>query len=54
MTVGNGGPLATTFPLSPVALEQAGTLLEREVSDRKAPWTATVRWIGVRTAQQSV
>jgi surface polysaccharide O-acyltransferase-like enzyme len=54
LVLGEGGPLAPSLPLGSVALEQAGGLFEREVPGRASPWTATVRWIGVRTSEQSL
>lgn len=51
--LGGGGALAPTLPLSPVPLERAGTLAESIAPRHVAPWTATVRWVGMRTAAVS-
>jgi len=51
--LGYGGPLAAFFPLAPIAVEEAGSLSQYMLPAQPAPWNATVRWVGVRTAAHS-
>jgi peptidoglycan/LPS O-acetylase OafA/YrhL len=51
LQIGDGGPLAPRIPVESVPLEEAGALAQQMLPAAPEPWTATVRWCGLRTAE---